>query len=225
MRAGGGAAAGRRRRRAAVTDGARRAGRGRPAPNADAGRDRARRCATPPGWRDGRGVPFSSAASGARRPSRQRRPGCSARPRCAAAARRRRRWRAAAEHRPPGACGCCCWRQRPHAATLDAPGTGRPGGAGRAGARCGPTPRRPSTTSPPGRTVKVISGDNPATVAAVGRALGPARRGQPSTPATCPRGPDVAGDALEKATVFGRVTPQQKRAMVAALQRAGTPWR
>jgi cation-transporting ATPase E len=75
-----------------------------------------------------------------------------------------------------------------------------------------------------GVTLKVISGDNPRTVGAVA-----ARVGVPGV-----TGPEDAIDArslaediealagvMETSTVFGRVTPAQKRAMVAALQHKG----
>ena len=72
-------------------------------------------------------------------------------------------------------------------------------------------------------TIKVISGDNPVTVAAVARAVG-LDVGEPVDARTLP---DVAADpaalrqALAAHTVFGRVTPEQKRAFVHALQADG----
>jgi len=72
-----------------------------------------------------------------------------------------------------------------------------------------------------GVALKVISGDNPATVAAVA-----ARLGLPGTDATfdardLPDEPGALADVAEATTVFGRVQPQQKRALVAALQARG----
>jgi cation-transporting ATPase E len=73
-----------------------------------------------------------------------------------------------------------------------------------------------------GITLKVISGDHPATVAAVA-----ARAGiEGATPGVDARDlpdddVDAMGRALDGGTVFGRVTPHQKRAMVAALQGRG----
>ncbi|HTR69391.1 MAG TPA: HAD-IC family P-type ATPase [Mycobacteriales bacterium] len=75
-----------------------------------------------------------------------------------------------------------------------------------------------------GVTIKVISGDNPRTVAAVA-----ARAGVPGTEhpgevidaRELPVDPDLLAGAVEGATVFGRTTPEQKRAMVLALQRNG----
>ena len=71
--------------------------------------------------------------------------------------------------------------------------------------------------------LKVISGDNPRTVAR-GRARGsgsPDAERAATTPASCPRTSDELAEVLEQHSVFGRVTPQQKRAMVGALQSKG----
>ena len=88
-----------------------------------------------------------------------------------------------------------------------------------------------------GVDLKVISGDHPATVAAVahragitgdpegdaeGGAAGPGRRHVPAFDARqLPDRLDDLADALESNTVFGRVDPHQKRAMVHALQSRG----
>lgn len=68
--------------------------------------------------------------------------------------------------------------------------------------------------------VRVISGDNPQTVAAIAREVGlevidgyDARE--------LPEDLDGLADVLEKHTVFGRVTPQQKKQIVLALQHRG----
>ncbi|QXT62037.1 HAD-IC family P-type ATPase [Tessaracoccus palaemonis] len=65
--------------------------------------------------------------------------------------------------------------------------------------------------------VKVISGDNAASVGAVTRSLGV--EGDVVDARTLP-GPDTEefGDTVAAARVFGRVTPEQKRQMVASLQ-------
>lgn len=70
-------------------------------------------------------------------------------------------------------------------------------------------------------TVKVISGDHPATVAAVARKVGlDVPDGIDAT--QIPEGDDeTLGRLLENNTVFGRVTPRQKRAMVRVLQADG----
>ena len=72
-----------------------------------------------------------------------------------------------------------------------------------------------------GVTLKVISGDNPATVAAVARRAGIHGADSFVDARTLPEEPESFADALEAGTVFGRVTPHQKRAMVHALQARG----
>jgi cation-transporting P-type ATPase E len=73
-----------------------------------------------------------------------------------------------------------------------------------------------------GVTVKVISGDNNVTVGAVARRAGLAGW-EANVDATTlpPDDSDEFADAIEASTVFGRVTPHQKRAMVRALQKRG----
>ncbi|MBD3940201.1 HAD-IC family P-type ATPase [Microbacterium sp. NEAU-LLC] len=68
--------------------------------------------------------------------------------------------------------------------------------------------------------IRVISGDNPRTVAAIARSVGvdvaegfDARR--------LPEDDDELGEVLEQNLVFGRVTPEQKKRMVIALQSRG----
>ena len=92
-----------------------------------------------------------------------------------------------------------------------------------------------------GVAVKVISGDSPSSVGAVAAALGVPGAGDPVDARTLPSpggadGADGAADedrpageaalralgaSLEQSSVFGRVSPQQKRTFVAALQAAG----
>jgi cation-transporting ATPase E len=74
-----------------------------------------------------------------------------------------------------------------------------------------------------GVAVKVISGDHPRTVAAVAARAGLATDDAARTvdARTLPEEPGALAAALEAGTVFGRVTPRQKRAMVEALQGAG----
>jgi len=68
--------------------------------------------------------------------------------------------------------------------------------------------------------IRVISGDNPRTVAAIAREVGLDvadgfdARGLPEDDADL-------GEVLERNTVFGRVTPEQKKRMVVALQSRG----
>lgn len=78
-----------------------------------------------------------------------------------------------------------------------------------------------------GVAVRVISGDNPVTVAAIATHLG-LRNPDGSEPVgvdarTLPAIEDTQAlaDVLEKHTVFGRVTPEQKRAFVNALKSRG----
>ena len=72
-----------------------------------------------------------------------------------------------------------------------------------------------------GVSLKVISGDSPRTVAAVARRVGLPDAGEGIDARDLPDDLDALADALEAHSVFGRVTPHQKRAMVAALQSRG----
>jgi len=69
--------------------------------------------------------------------------------------------------------------------------------------------------------LKIISGDNPRTVAAVAAAAGLSDVGDPQDARSLPTDPDELGQALERHSVFGRVTPRQKRDMISALGRRG----
>jgi cation-transporting P-type ATPase E len=69
--------------------------------------------------------------------------------------------------------------------------------------------------------LKVISGDNPDTVAAIAERAGLVLVGEPVDARELPHDAGALGDVLDRATVFGRVTPQQKQAMVHALQERG----
>lgn len=71
-----------------------------------------------------------------------------------------------------------------------------------------------------GVAIKVISGDNPVTVAAVARTVG-LDVGDPVDARTLPDDEDALREVLATHTVFGRVTPEQKRAFVHALQADG----
>ena len=75
-----------------------------------------------------------------------------------------------------------------------------------------------------GVTIKVISGDNPATVAAVARRAGVPHSETGLDARTLPDSDDepvAFSDVVAATSVFGRVTPHQKRAMVGALQGQG----
>jgi len=68
-------------------------------------------------------------------------------------------------------------------------------------------------------SVKVISGDNAVSVGAVASKLG--LDGETLDARKLPTDPDELAETLEKYTTFGRVRPDQKRAMVRALQSRG----
>ncbi|MFF5101591.1 HAD-IC family P-type ATPase [Streptomyces sp. NPDC000134] len=66
---------------------------------------------------------------------------------------------------------------------------------------------------------KVVSGDNAVSVGAVAAKLG--LSGTAVDARQLPAEPEAMGEALDEGTVFGRVTPQQKREMVGALRSRG----
>jgi cation-transporting ATPase E len=68
--------------------------------------------------------------------------------------------------------------------------------------------------------LKIISGDDPRTVAAVARDVG-VETAAGFDARQLPTDPDDLADVMECHTVFGRVTPAQKRDMILALQRRG----
>jgi cation-transporting ATPase E len=67
----------------------------------------------------------------------------------------------------------------------------------------------------------VISGDSPATVAAVAARAGLEILGDPVDGASLPKDRAALAELMEAHTVFGRVKPEDKRDMVAALQSRG----
>jgi magnesium-transporting ATPase (P-type) len=69
-----------------------------------------------------------------------------------------------------------------------------------------------------GVTVKVISGDSPDTVSAIARQVGISDADHAVDARELSEDPAGLAAAVDDATVFGRVTPRQKRAMVHALQ-------
>jgi cation-transporting P-type ATPase E len=69
--------------------------------------------------------------------------------------------------------------------------------------------------------VKVISGDDPRTVGAIATRLGLEGGDRPFDARELPDDAGELAAVLEDRSVFGRVTPEQKRAMVQALQGAG----
>ncbi len=72
-----------------------------------------------------------------------------------------------------------------------------------------------------GVTLRVISGDNPATVGAVAARAGVPGAERVFDARNLPEEIDALADVLDEYTVFGRVAPHQKRAMVRALQSRG----
>ncbi|MFF1838319.1 HAD-IC family P-type ATPase [Streptomyces sp. NPDC058231] len=68
---------------------------------------------------------------------------------------------------------------------------------------------------------KIISGDNAVSVGAVAGKLGLPGAEHTLDARRLPAAPDEMATAIEESTVFGRVTPQQKQKMVAALQSRG----
>ena len=71
-----------------------------------------------------------------------------------------------------------------------------------------------------GVEIKVISGDNPLTVSEVAKKAQIANAGKYIDATKLTTDEEIA-DAMQKYTVFGRVTPEQKRKFVKALQNAG----
>ena len=72
-----------------------------------------------------------------------------------------------------------------------------------------------------GVRIAVISGDSPRTVAAVARTVGVDVPGDAVDGRTLPSDPEELAEVMQAHSVFGRVAPEQKRAMVAALQSRG----
>lgn len=72
-----------------------------------------------------------------------------------------------------------------------------------------------------GVAVKVISGDNPATVSYVGQQAGIPNAQHYIDATTLPEDSLALRDAVEKYTVFGRVTPEQKQDIIKAYQANG----
>jgi cation-transporting ATPase E len=69
-----------------------------------------------------------------------------------------------------------------------------------------------------GVRTKVLSGDHPRTVAAVARQVGVPGTEDPVDARSLPTDPAALADLLERRSVFGRVVPDQKQAMVGAMQ-------
>lgn len=72
-----------------------------------------------------------------------------------------------------------------------------------------------------GVTLKIISGDNPATAAHVAVQAGMELEGDPVDARTLPDDETLLAEMLDRHTVFGRVAPHQKQSIVKALQSKG----
>ncbi len=72
-----------------------------------------------------------------------------------------------------------------------------------------------------GVAVKVVSGDDPRTVGAIAKRLELDGAEEPVDARALPDEPGALADALERSSIFGRVTPRQKQAMVSALRARG----
>ncbi|WP_306745119.1 HAD-IC family P-type ATPase [Saccharothrix yanglingensis] len=127
---------------------------------------------------------------------------------------------------PPAAGACSCWRTRPPPAR---DGVLPAGATARALVVLAERVRDDAAGTlryfaEQGVRLRVIPGDAPRTVGAVAVAVGLPGITDPAQAVdarTLPEDPDALADVLEGSVVFGRVTPQQKRAVVAALQRRG----
>jgi cation-transporting ATPase E len=72
-----------------------------------------------------------------------------------------------------------------------------------------------------GVATKVVSGDHPRTVAAVARGVGIPGTDQPVDARTLPDDPEALAEVVDHRSIFGRVVPDQKQAMVEALRSRG----
>ncbi|MHB8407448.1 MAG: HAD-IC family P-type ATPase [Acidiferrobacterales bacterium] len=72
-----------------------------------------------------------------------------------------------------------------------------------------------------GVAIKVISGDHPVTVSHIATQLGIARGNDPVDARTLPQSADVFSGLAETHSVFTRLSPQQKRSLIASLQENG----
>ena len=177
----------------------------------------------PPGWQRQHSVPFSSARKwsaasfdghgtwvlGA--PEMVLTDGDPEPPRPGRQARRR------------AAAGCCCWpaAHSPWTVRHCRAACGRPRSwCWRNG--CDPMRLTPSGTSPPrGSRSKCSLATARIRSSAVAQRAGLPRAGDPVNARDLPDDPAALGGLLEERSVFGRVTPHQKQAMVTALQARG----
>ena len=73
--------------------------------------------------------------------------------------------------------------------------------------------------------LKLISGDARATVTAVAYAVGVPREAGVIEGPDLPEDPEGLAAAAQRNTIFCRIKPEQKKALVAALQSRGATWR
>lgn len=72
-----------------------------------------------------------------------------------------------------------------------------------------------------GVTIKVLSGDHPATVSQVATQLGIAQGGDPVDARALPQNAETLAGVVETRSVFGRLSPQQKQSLITSLQANG----
>jgi cation-transporting ATPase E len=72
-----------------------------------------------------------------------------------------------------------------------------------------------------GVTIKMISGDHPATVSQVATQLGIEHSGDPVDARALPQSAEALAELVETRSVFGRISPQQKQSVIASLQANG----
>ncbi|MDY0331522.1 MAG: HAD-IC family P-type ATPase [Thiomonas sp.] len=72
-----------------------------------------------------------------------------------------------------------------------------------------------------GVTIKVLSGDHPATVSQVATRLGIAHGNDPVDASALPQDAQALAGLVETRSVFGRLSPQQKQSLIASLQAKG----
>ena len=118
-------------------------------------------------------------------------------------------------------CGCCFWAPATWPSTIaDAPGRVTPAALVVLEQRVRPDARETLDYFAEQKvSIKVISGDNAVSVGAVAGSFG--LEGETMDARQLPDEPDQLADTLEEYTTFGRVRPDQKRAMVHALQSRG----
>jgi magnesium-transporting ATPase (P-type)/membrane-associated phospholipid phosphatase len=72
-----------------------------------------------------------------------------------------------------------------------------------------------------GVALKIISGDNPQTVSSIAEAVGLAGASSVTESSSLPKDIESLGKMVEDHTIFGRITPEQKKTMIQALRARG----